>query len=241
MNWHLWLPSPQHISNAAQLRSAAYLQNTMRQAMGMIVILALLAGFLPFIFQWFLAAQADTVVPIAQAMRASAEAQDVAGRIGLPTPWFFNSAALRDLYQTVAGMDQTLPGWLAGGLSALGEWLNWPLYWLTLWIVYGAIVLVANKALGGNVTMQRFYAATGYAAAPLLLIGLSPIPCLGGLAGLVGIGWSLAVYVRANAVVTGLPLPRAVAAVFLPLPVIGLMVLLAGGLLVALSALLIAL
>lgn len=241
MNWRVWLPTPQQISNAAQLRQASYLQITMQQAMGMIMLLALLAGLLPFALNWFLAAQTDTILPIAQALQASAEAQDVAGRMGLNTPWFFNSAALYDFYQTVAGMDQPLPGWLAGGLSALGEWLNWPIHWLSLWIVYGAAVLVANKGLGGNVTMQRFYAATSFAAAPLLLTGLSPIPCLGSLAGLAGIGWSLAVYVRANAEVTGLPLPRAAAAVLLPLPIIGLSILLIGGLLVALSALLMAL
>ena len=241
MNWRLWLPSPQQISNAAQLRRTAYLQSTMQQAIGMMVLLALAAGLLPFALNWFLAAQTGTVLPIAQAVQASAEAQDVAGRMGSNTPWFFNSAALDELYQTVAGMDQPLPGWLAGGLSALGEWIHWPLHWLSLWIVYGAVVMVANKGLGGNVTMQRFYAATGYAAAPLLLTGLSPIPCLGTLAGLVGVGWSLAVYVRANAEVTGLPLPRAAAAALLPLPIIGLAILLVGGLLVALSALLIAL
>lgn len=241
MNWRVWLPSPQQISNAAQLRQTAYLQSTMQQAMGMIVLLALLAGLLPFVFHWFVAAQSGTVLPVAQVVRASAEAEDVAGRIGFRTRWFFNSAALHELYQTVAGMDQPLPGWLAGGLSALGEWLNWPLHWLSLWIVYGAAVLVANKGLGGHVTMQRFYAATSYAAAPLLLTGLSPIPCLGTVAGLVGIGWCLAVYVQANAEVTGLPLPRAAAAVLLPLPLIGLLILLVGGLLVALSALLIAL
>ncbi len=241
MNWRVWLPSPQQISNAAQLRRAAYLQSTMQQAIGMIVLLALVAGLLPFILNWFLAAQTGTVLPIAQAVQASAEAQDVTGRLGFNTPWFFNSAALHDLYQTIAGMGQPLPDWLAGGLSALGEWINWPLQWLSLWIVYGAVVMVANKGLGGNVTMQRFYAATSYAAAPLLLTGLSPIPCLGTLAGLVGVGWSLVVYIRANAEVTGLPLPRAAAAALLPLPIIGLAILLAGGLLVALSGLIIAL
>jgi len=241
MNWRVWLPSPQQISNAAQLRRTAYLHSTMQQAMGMIVLLALLAGLLPFVLNWFVAGQTGTVLPVAQAVRASADAQAVAGRVGFSNPWIFNSAALHDLYQTVAGMEQLMPGWLAGGLSALGGWINWPLRWLSLWIVYGAAVLVANKGLGGNVTMQRFYAATSYAAAPLLLTGLSPVPCLGALAGLVGIGWSLAVYMRANAEITGLPLPRAAAAVLLPLPIIGLLILLTGGLLVALSALLIVL
>ena len=238
MNWRQWLPSPQQMSNAAQLRGNAYSNSTMQQAMGMIVLLSLVAGLLPLIVHWFVAARMGTVLPLALAARSTVEAQDALARIGLGIPWLAQPAALSELYQTLAGLDQPLPGWIAAGLSAVGEWLNWPLRWLAVWIVYGVFVLLANKALGGHVTLQRFYAATGYAATPLLLLGLSPIPCLGALAAVVGVGWSLAVYMRANAEVTGLALPRSAAAVLLPIPILGLLLLLAAGLIFALSALL---
>lgn len=238
MNWRHWLPSPQQMSNAAQLRSKAYRDSTMQQALGMIVALALLAGLLPFVVHWFVAARAGTVLPLAQAVRTAARMQEALSGLSSGFPWPVNPLAVGELYQTLAGLDQPLPGWLAAGLSALGEWLNWPLGWLTLWIVYGVLVMVANKALGGHTTLQHFYAATGFAAVPLLLTGLSPIPCLGALAVVTGIGWSLAVYIRANAEISGLVVPRAAAAVLLPAPIIGLLLLIAAGLFFALSTLL---
>ncbi|MBX3054172.1 MAG: hypothetical protein KF753_22055 [Caldilineaceae bacterium] len=237
MNWRNWLPSPQQISNAAQLRPGAYGQNTMQQAIGMIVLLALAAGLVPFAVHWFVASQAGTVLPLALAVRSSADAQELTASLGSGMPWATIPAALHELYQTLAGMEQPLAGWLAGALSALGEWVNWPIRWLSIWIVYGAGVMVANKALGGNITLQRFYAATSFAAAPLLLLALSPIPCLGSVATLGGVGWSLAVYARANRDVTGLEWPRAIGAVLLPGLVAGLAALVVGGLLLGMSTL----
>lgn len=236
MNRQHWLPSSQQMSSAAQLRSSAYQESTMQQALGMIVLLALLAGFLPFVVHWFVAARFGTVLPLAQASSAAARTEETLLEMGFALPGLVNPRAMSDFYQTLAGLEQPLPGWLAAGLSALGEWLNWPLQWLTLWIVYGALVMIANKALGGHIILQRFYAATGFAAVPLLLTGLSPIPCLGGLATLGGIGWSLAVYIRANAEITGFDLPRSMAAVLLPAPILALLLLFVAGIVAAFAA-----
>lgn len=235
MRWSVWLPTAQQISNAAQLRSNAYGNSTMQQALGMIVLLGLLAGLLPFALNWFWAARAGTVLPLAEAARSAAAAEEDGGWAVPRMPWMPEPSVRSELFQTLAGMDQPLPGWLAAGLSALGEWLNWPLRWLGVWIVYGALVMVANKGLGGHVTLQRFYAATSYAAAPLLLTGLGPIPCLGGLASLAGIVWALAVYIRANGDVSGLDYRRAAAAVLLPVPFVGVLALIAAGFLFVLS------
>jgi len=237
MKWRDWLPRPQQISNAAQLRPNAYGNSTMQQAGGMIFLLALLAGFLPFVLNWLTAARAGAVLPLAQAAQTASETGGVL--VGVAEMlWPVNPVAVTEFYQTLAGLDQPMPGWLAAGLSALGEWINWPLRWLAVWIVYGALVMVANKTLGGHTTLQHFFAATGYAAAPLLLTALSPIPCLGALATLGAVGWALAVYIRANAQVTGLALSRSALAVLLPGPVLGLLALLLTGFLFALSALL---
>lgn len=236
MRWQAWMPSAQEISNAAQLRAGAYGKTTMQQSLGMIVLLGLAAGLLPFGVHWVRAARADTVLPLAQALASSVGFQ-AESSFGLRGLGLLNPGAWSEFVAAVTGMDQALPGWLAGGLSALGEWLNWPLAWLSAWIVYGAAVMVANKALGGHVTLQRFYGATGFAAAPLLLTGLTPIPCLGALAAVAATIWALAVYIRANAEVTGLPVSRAAAAVLLPLPILALVSVLVAGLLVMLSAL----
>lgn len=232
MKWNHWLPAPQQMSDAVQLRRHAYTNLTMQQAMGMIVVLGFMAGILPFVENWILAARLNTPLPLAQAARSIMEMEQAFPDLLIGVPGMAPTA-FSDFLLTVAGMEQPLPGWLAAGLSALGEWLNWPLHWLTIWIVYGALVMSASKLFGAHTTLQRFYAATGYASVPLLLTGLRPVPCLGTLASLVGFVWAVAVYTRATAEVNQLSPMQAVAAVFLPLAVLILlsMVLLGGTLL----------
>jgi hypothetical protein len=68
---------------------------------------------------------------------------------------------LGDALQTLAGLSPALlPGWLAALLSTVGEWINWPLRWLTWWLVYGTATLLAAKVWGATTTLQRFLAAT---------------------------------------------------------------------------------
>ncbi len=223
MSLRQWLPPPQKMSDAIQLRAPGFANTTMRQSLGMVVLLGLLAGFLPFLFNWGQATAAGSALPLARLaavgamLNASllergamnqAPIQFVSGLFGL--------AQLGELFQTIAGLEQPFPGWFTAFLSALGEWINWPLRWLSLWIVYGALVMVCNKALGAANRLQPFFAATGFAAAPLLLSGLAPIPCLGRVGSVAGVIWAVIVYARANEEVTGLPRSRSLIAVFLP-------------------------
>ncbi len=219
MNWNRWLPAPQQMSDAVQLRRNSYTNITMQQALGMIVSLGLLAGVLPFVGNWIVAARMNTPLPLALAARGTLEMRQLFPDLLIGIPGMAPTA-LSDFLLTVAGMDQPLPSWIVGGLSALGEWINWPLGWLSLWIIYGALVISASKLFGAHNTLQRFYAATGYAAVPLLLTGLGPVPCLGTLATLAGVVWAAAVYVRATAEVNNLSPLQALAAVFLPLAVL---------------------
>lgn len=215
-----WLPHSQQMSDAVQLRQDVYGTISMRQALGMILVLGLAAGFIPFLMNWFQAARVGAALPLAQLAIAGAEMQK---NIPQFMPWFSglpSMEAIAELYQTLGGLGQPFPGWLAAGLSALGEWINWPLRWLSLWMGYGLLVMVANKLLGATGTLQRFYAATGFAAVPLLLTGLSPIPCVGAVANVVAAVWSFAVYVKANQAFTGFSLARTLLAVVLPVVVL---------------------
>ena len=214
MNIRHWLPTPQKMSDAVQLRASGFTETTMRQSLGMVFLLGLLAGFLPFLVNWEQAASAGTALPLARLGAQASLLQD------LPLNYvfaLFNPVHLGELFQLIAGLPQPLPGWLAAFISALGEWINWPLRWLALWIVYGALVMVCNHVLGATCRLQPFFAATGFAAAPLLLIGLSPIPCFGRVCSVVGVIWAFLVYTRANEEVTRLPRLRSLAAVLLPL------------------------
>ncbi len=227
--WREWLPSPQQVSNAIQLRfeigerEAADLADSapaisMRQGLGLVILTGLVAGSLSFLVHWITAARAGTVVPLLRLAQAAAEGQSM--------------GILAETLQRIAGLEPAFfPGWLAAGLSALGLWLSQPLHWVTLWIVYGLGVLVVLKLQGATATLQRFYAMTSYATVPLVLTFFSPIPCLGGLARAVGYLWALVLYVQAIRALTGFPLGRVMVAVLVP----GAVVFLAG--LLSISAL----
>ena len=131
-----------------------------------------------------------------------------------------------DTVATIAGLEPIAPGWLAATLSALGNWLNWPLRWLSSWIVYGLCVLAVAKLLGAPTTLQRHYAGVSYAYLPLLLLGLTPIPYVGPVFALAGLIWAMVVYVRAVRVVAGFDTLRALVAVVSP-ALIGLLAALA--------------
>ncbi|MDE0199264.1 MAG: YIP1 family protein [Caldilineaceae bacterium] len=214
MNIRHWLPTPQKMSDAVQLRASGFTETTMRQSLGMVFLLGLLAGFLPFLVNWQQAASAGTALPLARLGAQASLLQQTPLDYVFP---LFSPAQIVELFQLIAGLPQPLPGWLAAFFSALGEWINWPLRWLALWIVYGALVMVCNSVLGATCRLQPFFAATGFASAPLLLVGLSPIPCFGRVCGLVGVIWAFVVYIRANEEVTHLPRLRSLAAVLLPL------------------------
>jgi len=217
-----WFPPPQKMSDAVQLRASGFTEVTMRQSLGMVVFCGLLAGLVPFVVNWQTAASAGSALPLArvgaqasQLDRMLSESGSLFAVRGLVVP--SNPALIGDLALMLAGLEQPFPGWLAAFLSALGEWINWPLRWVTVWIVYGAMVMVCNKAFGAAVRLQPFFAATGFAAAPLLLIGLAPVTCLGGVSSVVGAIWSAVVYARANEQATALSRGRSLAAVLIPL------------------------
>lgn len=214
MSWQDWLPSPQKMSDAVQLRASGFTETTMRQSLGMVAALGLLAGFLPFLVNWEQAASAGSALPL---VRLAALASRFEGTPLVYVPAIVRPELVIESLRTGAGLPQPLPGWLAAFFSALGEWINWPLRWLTLWIVYGAFVMAGNKALGATNRLQPFFAATAFAAAPLLLVGLAPLPCLGRVSAAAGVVWAVVVYARANQEITGLSRSRSLAAVLFPL------------------------
>lgn len=199
-----WLPTPSQMRNALQLRiepvpdaeqpadvpAGSVLFAAMRQGMGLIIAAALVAGLLPFLFGWYGAARIGAVAPLArmgQVVRVMPDLQ----ALGV-------DRALTETAALVAGLEPSVfPGWLAAGVSALGGWINWPLRWLAIWIVYGLAVLLLAKLLGATTTLQQFYTLTSFACLPLVLTGLGFIPCLGVVANVIALLWAAAIYVVA--------------------------------------------
>lgn len=212
-----WLPRQEQLISALQLRIDEALNPTenhpgatMRQGLGLVVVSALLAGTLPFVVNWVVAARMGTALPLARAAEEFQRRADQLRSTPLPFQVWAETA------NSIAGMSPRLPGWITSGLSALGQWLNMPLNWLTIWVVYGLAVLVIAKLLGASTTLPRFYAATAYGFAPLTLTLFSPIPCLGWLATVVAGVWALLVYIHAIQVTTALSLGKALLATILP-------------------------
>ncbi len=221
MSWRAWLPTPQQMSDAAQLRPNPFGAITMRQGMGMILFLGLVAGIIPFFGDWILGLRAGSAVPLARLGEMGAWLELRLGSEPFPVPLLGDLRPWATLFQTLPQMETGLPGWLGATLSALGLWVQRPLDWMGLWIVYGALVMVLNKALGATNTLQRFYAATAFAFVPLLFTGLAPIPCVGQPLSWLARLWAVAVYLQANRQVTGFSWSRAAVAVLLPGAVAG--------------------
>jgi hypothetical protein len=227
--WTEWVPTREQMENAARLRfdsppddasivvpRDSVLYASMRQGMGMIVLTALIAGLLPFLWNWISAGQMGTTVPLAELQR-----------VARTLPVFEDSGAgavFIDAFRTAAGLPPAVfPGWMAAGISALGVWVNTPLHWLTWWIVYGLAVLVVAKMLGATTTLQQFYTLTSFSFLPLVFTGLGPIPCLGALIVLLALVWAVAIYVTSVRAVTGLTLGVSILATILPGVIIALL------------------
>ncbi len=183
---------------------------SMRQGLGLVFVLGLLAGFLPFLMNWYAATQAGTSVALAGLAQLSTSSDQFARDL------FPALAAWLDAAGTLGGLEPIGPGWLAAFLSALGLWIRWPLNWLSSWIVYGLGVMAVAKLLGAPTTLQRFYAGVSYAFVPLLLLALTPIPFISGLLTLIAGIWSFVVYVLAVRVVAGFDTLRAFVSVVAP-------------------------
>jgi hypothetical protein len=216
-----WLPGVDQIVNAARLNLADALDPSargaitvsMRQGIGMIVVLGLLAGVPTLLVNLWLGLSMGAAVPLAAAAASLADlvagyaVNPIAGEIA-------NTASL------LAGIEPRMPGLLAALLSALGLWLNWPLGWLANWIIYGAVVAGLARLMGAPNNLQTLFAATSFTAAPLVLTGLGPIPFLGPLAVIAGAIWAFALYYQGVRRVTGLDAVRTLLSMLLPVAVI---------------------
>lgn len=230
--WSNWIPTLDQMAAAARLNvrdavdpwERGAVTVTMRQGLGMIALLGLVAGIIPLLANLWQGIAMGAAVPLAQAANNVAP---LTTAYPPDSPIYIFSTTV----QTIAGLPPRMPGVLAGLLSALGVWINTPLSWLALWIVYGLFVGGLARLMGAANTLQAFFAATAFAAVPLVLTGLAPIPWIGPLLALAGTVLAFAVYYMAVRYVTRLDGGRTFLAMLLPLAVglvLPLLALLAG-------------
>jgi hypothetical protein len=128
----------------------------------------------------------------------------------------------------IASIEAPLPRGITGLFEAVGSWLSRALAAITGWLAYGALVLIAANLLGGGAKLPEFYGMVSLYAIPALLGLLAPVPCLGALLAVIGMIWSIVVYIKAVSVTTDLDTGRSIVAVIAPFVVVSLLAMLLG-------------
>ena len=220
--WRLrdWLPSLQQAWDALLFRlpdaldphERGFVTTSMRQGLGLVLVLGVIAGIVPFINNLWMSISVGAAAPLADLGQSAA--QWLAAYGTLPAVEIVGHTI-----QSIAGLEPRMPGVLAATLSSLGLWLNTPLNWLSLWIVYGTLVLATARFMGAHATLEAFFAATSFAFVPLVLTGLVSIPFVGPVLSLAGVVWAFLLYVQTAFWATRLSVARIVISMLLPIAV----------------------
>jgi hypothetical protein len=117
----------------------------------------------------------------------------------------------------LVSIESPLPRGIVGFFEALGSWLSRALSAIGGWLFYGALVLIAVNLLGGAAKLPDFLGMVSLYVIPALLGVLAPVPCLGPILGLIGMIWSIVVYIKAVSVATDLDAGRSIVAAVAPL------------------------
>jgi hypothetical protein len=120
------------------------------------------------------------------------------------------------MFRDLSEIEAPLPRGIVGFLDAVGSWLSRAVTAVGGWLFYGALVLIGVRLLGGKAKLPVFLGSVALYIVPGLLAVLQPVTCIGFLLALIGTIWSIIVYIKATAVVTGLDAGRAIIAVVAP-------------------------
>ena len=220
-------------------------KDALKRGLQLIIVVALLAGFFPFVGNVINSFTQPNMAAVEQQMQQQMEMQKQFN------PGLRDPQALRIYNETMQGVIEMvtaiaaippnlsfLPGWLGRLLASLGAWLSSPVAWIAGWLGYALWVMLFAKLLGGRATLSKMLGATTLFAAPhvfnvftglLALLGRIPVagPCLSGLGVLIGLGlwvWGTVVYVKATATANEFGLGKATLATILPAVLVGLLI-----------------
>jgi len=112
-------------------------------------------------------------------------------------------------------------------LESLGDGLSRPFSWIASWLLWGVIVLLFARMLGGTATIQQMLATTSLVAAPHLLDALGFVPIGGGMLELLALLWGLAVFIKGTAVANRISGGTAIVAFLAPIVIVALTVMMA--------------
>jgi hypothetical protein len=128
----------------------------------------------------------------------------------------------------IAALPTPLPRPAGQIMANLGAFLSSPFQKIAGWLGYTLWVLLCAKLLGGRATVAQTLGATALYAIPHVLNIFNFVDCLGPVLGLVALGWSIAIYVKALAAAHDFSIGKAALAAVAP-AVLGAILALAGG------------
>lgn len=218
-------------------------------ARGLVIVVAisLIVGLFNSLFGFLNAVRTTPEAQLAQARTGVEQAFEQMGNMGVfgPDPTMREQTlaiveTAFDIAETVAGIvEETtpLPHPVASFFQTLGGWLSYPFGWVSRWMLYGVVVLVFAKLLGGTASIREMLSTTSLVAVPHLLDAFRFVPVAGFLLGLLAFVWGVVVYVKGTAVANRFGVGRALLAVLAPiLFLVGLAILVLIALIVALVA-----
>ncbi|MBK6431982.1 MAG: hypothetical protein WAW03_00165 [Anaerolineae bacterium] len=177
----------------------------MRYAIGLLIVVSLIAGSLSFLWQAVRNPAADMQSVRDTFDQVLAQMQNAggipAGGLSLVREQF---ESVMGIVEGIVGLPTPLPQPISHFLEALGQWLSSPFARLGAWLSYGIwVLLLARLLLGAKGSLRDFLATTPLYSVPQLFTILALVPCLGSLLGIVATVWGWLIYTKATAVSLG--------------------------------------
>lgn len=198
------------VGDILTLKTGAFLRfrdsvDGMRYAIGLLIVVTLIAGSLGFLWQVVRNPAAD-MQSVRDTFNQALDQMQSAGNIPPEA-----LAMVREQFESglsiaegIMGLPTTLPRPVGRFLEALGHWLSSPFVRLGAWLSYGIwVLLLARLLLGAKGSLRDFLTTTPLYSVPQLLTFLAPVPCLGSLLGIVAAVWGWLIYTKATAVSLG--------------------------------------
>jgi hypothetical protein len=207
--------------------------DVLKRALVMLVIVTLLAGFIPLIIGIVNGWRPADMTALDEMQQGMREFFDTWGAgTGVPSDFeegmgqvFKVVGPWMEVGVRIDNLRTPLPRPVAVVLSNLGAFLSLPFSRAGGWLGYALWVLLASKLLGGKAKLPQMLGCTALYAIPHVLDVLSPITCLGGIAGLVATVWGIAIYVKGVSVANDFGIGKAILATVLPALAVAVLVL----------------
>lgn len=206
-----------------------------RKGITILVVIGLIVGLVTALVGTAQGLLANPAADLAQA-RATAEQQMKQFMPPEASAMFLDNMSMgfRIAERIVRETKSPLPHPVRVVFQQIGVMVSYPFGWLSSLLLYGALVHIAARLLGGRGTIAQMLGLTALTVAPYILsavsVILNAIPYAGGcltfLIGLVEFFWGIVIYVKGTAVAHEMSGGRALMAVLLPIIVAVLVALL---------------